>query len=109
MVRMGDNPQNLGPKGLFHILNGTQGGIKGLHDKGNHKAQNEAKGQLLVKKAEAEGEKLRNRAMMGVGGSTIVALEAARSLTLSNITISTVETDLLDIDGMATKLGVPER
>jgi regulator of protease activity HflC (stomatin/prohibitin superfamily) len=71
------------------------------------KAQNEAQGQLLVKKAEAEGEKLRNRAMMGVGGSTIVALEAARNLNLSEVMISTVDTDLLDIDKMATKLGVP--
>ena len=44
----------------------------------------------------------------GVGGSTIVALEAARNLNLSEITISTVEVDLLDIDEMVTKLGVPE-
>jgi hypothetical protein len=57
--------------------------------------------------AEAEGEKLRNAAMIGVGGSTIVALEAAKNLNLSDVTISTVDTDLLDIDSMATKLGVP--
>lgn len=71
-------------------------------------AQLKAKGELLVKKAEAEGEKLRNAAMMGVGGSTIVALEAAKNLNLSNITISTVDTDLLDLDEMATKLGVQD-
>jgi hypothetical protein len=71
------------------------------------KAQKEAEGQLLVKKAEAEGEKLRNRAMMGVGGSTIVALEAAKNLNLKEVTISTVETDVLDVNAMATKLGVP--
>ena len=72
------------------------------------KAEKGAAGELLVKMAEAEGEKLRNAAMMGVGGSTIVALEAARNLNLSEITISTVEVDLLDIDEMVTKLGVPE-
>lgn len=72
------------------------------------KAQKEAEGQLLVKTAEAEGEKLRNAAMLGVGGSTIVALEAARNLNFSDVTISTLEIDLLDIDAMATKLGVPE-
>jgi regulator of protease activity HflC (stomatin/prohibitin superfamily) len=71
------------------------------------KAENGAKGQLLVKRAEAEGEKLRNRSMMGSGGSMIVALEAARNLRLSDIAISTVDTDLLDVNKMATKLGAP--
>ena len=71
------------------------------------KAQKEAAGQLLVKKAEAEGERLRNMAMAGPGGSVIVALEAARNLNLSDITVSTLETDLLDVDKMVTKLGVP--
>ncbi len=68
-------------------------------------AENGAEGKLLIKKAEAEGEKLRNSAMQGVGGSTIVALEAARNLNISNITISSIDTDLLDIDAMASKLG----
>jgi regulator of protease activity HflC (stomatin/prohibitin superfamily) len=68
-------------------------------------AQKGAEGQLLVKKAEAEGESLRNLAMTGVGGSTMVALEAARNLNLGDITISTVDVDLLDIDKMAAKLG----
>ena len=71
-------------------------------------AELEAKGNLLVKRAEAEGERLRNQSMQGVGGSTIVALEAAKNLNLKEITISTVDTDLLDVDKMATKLGVPE-
>ena len=70
-------------------------------------AEKEAEGQLLIKTAEAEGERLRNKAMTGVGGSVMVALEAARALNLSNVTISTIDTDLLDIDGIATKLGVP--
>ena len=71
-------------------------------------AEKTAKGNLLEKQAEAEGERLRNQAMQGVGGSTIVALEAAKNLNLKEITISTVETDILDVDKMATKLGVPE-
>lgn len=73
------------------------------------KAENQAKGELLVKTAEAEGEKLRNQAMIGVGGSTIVALEAAKNLTFSDVTVSTVDVDVLDIDKMATRLGVPEK
>jgi len=70
-------------------------------------AQKEARGQLLVKTAEAEGEKLRNKAMMGVGGSVLVALEAAKNLNFSDVTISTVDTDVLDIEKMVTKLGMP--
>ena len=70
-------------------------------------AQKDAQGQLLVKTAEAEGERLRNKAMMGVGGRVLVALEAAKNLNLSDVTISTVDNDLLDIGKMATKLGVP--
>lgn len=70
-------------------------------------AEKEARGKLLVKKAEAEGERLRNEAMQGAGGSIIVALEAARNLNLADVTISTVDIDLLDVDAMATKLGAP--
>jgi len=72
-------------------------------------SRKEAKGMLLLKTSEAEGERLRNRAMQGVGGSTIVALEAAKNLNLSDVTISTIGTDLLDLDAMADKLGVPEK
>lgn len=68
-------------------------------------AEKGAEGELLVKKAEAEGERLRNEAMMGVGGSTIVALEAAKNLNFKDVTISTLDIDILDIDKMATKLG----
>jgi len=70
-------------------------------------AQKQAEGILLVKQAEAEGERLRNEAMQGVGGSTIVALEAARNLNLTDVSISTVYIDFLDIDAMATRLGLP--
>ena len=72
------------------------------------KAQREARGQLLLKMAEAEGERLRNKAMMGVGGSVIVALEAAKNINLSDVTVSTLIVDLLDIDKMVSRLGMPE-
>ena len=72
-------------------------------------AQKGAEGSLLVKTAEAEGERLRNEAIQGAGGSVIVALEAARNLKLDDVTISTVDVDLLDIDGMVTRLGLPKK
>ncbi len=68
-------------------------------------AQNDAKGALLIKTAEAEGERLRNDAMRGAGGSTIVALEAAKNLNFGDMVISTMDMDLLDIEAMARKLG----
>ena len=70
-------------------------------------AKKDAEGHLQVKQSEAEGERLRNLAMQGVGGGIIVALEAAKNLNLEDVTISTVENDLLDIEAMATKLGAP--
>ncbi len=73
-----------------------------------YEAKKDAEGRLLVKQSEAEGERLRNLAMQGVGGEIIVALEAAKNLNLENATISTVENDLLDINAVVSKLGVPE-
>ena len=70
-----------------------------------YQTEKNAEGQLLIKKAEAEGEKLRNKAMQGVGGSTIVALEAARNLNIDSITVSSMNVDFLNLDEMATKLG----
>jgi regulator of protease activity HflC (stomatin/prohibitin superfamily) len=71
-------------------------------------AQREAEGDRLMKLAEAEGEKLRNQALMGVGGRVISALEAARNLQIGTVTVSTTDTDLMDLDAMASKLGVPD-
>ena len=68
-------------------------------------AQKRAEGELLVKTAEARGEKMRNEAMTGVGGSTIVALEAAKNLQLKEATFSTMNVDLLDVDKMVEKFG----
>lgn len=70
-------------------------------------AQKSARGTLLVKQAEAEGERLRNAAMLGVGGGIMAALEAAGNLHFEDITISTLNIDLLDLDAMATLLGAP--
>jgi regulator of protease activity HflC (stomatin/prohibitin superfamily) len=64
-----------------------------------------AQGELAIKQAEAEGERLRNEALSAEGGDTYVALEAARNLKINRITISTVGLDLLDVEGMAEKLG----
>ncbi|MBT3290028.1 MAG: hypothetical protein HN849_07210 [Victivallales bacterium] len=71
-------------------------------------AQKEAEGDRQVKLNEAEGEKLRNEALSSSGGSIIAALEAARNIKISQIAVSTNETDLIDLDFMASKLGVPE-
>ena len=43
--------------------------------------------------------------MQGVGGGTIVALEAAKNIRLGSMTVSTQSTDFLDLDKMADKLG----
>ena len=67
--------------------------------------QRGAEGQRLVKQAEAEGERLRNAALTGVGGSFIAAIEAARNLNITDVTVSTVDMDLLDVEGMAQRLG----
>ena len=69
-------------------------------------ARKGADGARKVAMAEAEGEKLRNDAIQGVGGSVIVALEAARNLRIDEATISTVNIDLLDINKMVEKLGL---
>lgn len=68
-------------------------------------AEKRAKGSLLIKEAEAEGERLRNEAMRGVGGSTIVALEAAKNIQLDDMIISTLDVDPVDLEEMAKKLG----
>ncbi len=74
-----------------------------------YKKKKVADGRLLIKKAEAEGEKLRRQAMTGLGGNMIVALEAARNINLADISISTQDIDLLDVDKMINKFGAPEK
>lgn len=72
-----------------------------------YKKRKLAEGRLLIKRAEAEGERLRRQAMTGMGGNLIVALEAARNINLADISISTQDIDLLDIDQMINKFGAP--
>lgn len=74
-----------------------------------YKKKKVAEGRLLIKKAEAEGEKLRRQAMSGLGGNMIVAMEAARNINLADISISTQDIDILDVDKMISKLGAPEK
>lgn len=64
-----------------------------------------AESQLLIKGAEAAGEKARVQAMSGPGGRVMVALEAARNLTIQKVDFSTLGTDALDVERMAEKLG----
>lgn len=71
-------------------------------------AKKSAEGQLAIKKAEAEGERLRNEAMAGQGGTIMAALEAARNIKISEITISTMQMDLLNLDKMLERLGLEE-
>ena len=70
-------------------------------------SQLQAKGEVLVRKAEAEGEKMRNQAMTGDGGRVLVALKAAQNLNLNEITVSTIETNPLDVKTMTESLGRP--
>ncbi|MCF6150219.1 MAG: hypothetical protein E3K37_16380 [Candidatus Kuenenia sp.] len=73
-----------------------------------YKQQRKAEGELLIKLANAEGEKLRREALSGLGGDIIVAMEAARNVNLADINISTIDLNLLDVDDMATRLGVSD-
>jgi len=78
----------------------------GQHARGDHYMHvKHASGELLVARAEAEGERLRRLAMTGLGGDLIVALEAARNVNLDDIVVSTQDMDLLDVEEMITKLG----
>ncbi len=67
-----------------------------------------AEASLLLRQAEAEGERAKTLAMSGPGGRALVALEAARNLQIQAADISTLGTDLLDVEAMAEKLGAPK-
>ncbi len=71
-----------------------------------YSSQLQARGEVLVRKAEAEGEKMRNQAMTGDGGRVLVALKAAQNLNLNEITVSTIETNPLDVKTMVESLGL---
>ncbi|MBI4221869.1 MAG: hypothetical protein HY607_04205 [Planctomycetes bacterium] len=73
-----------------------------------YKQQRKADGTLLIKYSQAEGERLRREALAGMGGDIIVAMEAARNINLADVGISSLDLNLLDIDDMATRLGVSD-
>ncbi len=68
-------------------------------------AQKEAEGTLKVRTAEAAGERLRNEALQGSGGDILVALEAARNINVTDVDVSTLNIDFLNLDAMVDKLG----
>jgi regulator of protease activity HflC (stomatin/prohibitin superfamily) len=68
-------------------------------------AQLMAKGSLLEKEAEANGERLKASALKGDGGANLVAIEAIRGINLEEVTLSTLSTDPLDVNDMISKLG----
>jgi hypothetical protein len=43
-----------------------------------------------------------------MGGDIIVAMEAARNMNLADLNISSLDINLLDVDDMATRLGVSD-
>lgn len=73
-----------------------------------YKQQRKADGTLLIKYSQAEGERLRREALAGMGGDIIVAMEAARNINLADVGISSLDLNLLDINDMATRLGVSD-
>ncbi|MEK6634960.1 MAG: SPFH domain-containing protein [Planctomycetota bacterium] len=73
-----------------------------------YKQQRKAEGTLLIKQSQAEGERLRREALAGMGGDIIIAMEAARNINLADVNISSLDLNLLDVDDMATRLGVSD-
>ncbi len=73
-----------------------------------YKQQRIAAGTLLIKQSQAEGERLRREALTGAGGDIIVAMEAARNMNLADVNLSSLDMNLLDVEDMATRLGVSD-
>lgn len=64
-----------------------------------------SRGTALERSAEAQGERLKALALMGPGGGNYVALRVVEALDLTNIAVSTLQTDFLDVDGMVRSFG----
>jgi len=62
-----------------------------------YSARKQADGQLLVKKSEAEGERLLNQSLARLGGTRLVALEAARNIRLKNFILSSEQFNPIDL------------
>lgn len=73
-----------------------------------YKQQRIATGTLLIKQSQAEGERLRREALTGSGADIIVAMEAARNMNLADVNLSSLDMNLLDVEDMATRLGVTD-
>lgn len=73
-----------------------------------YKQQRIAAGTLLIRQSQAEGERLRREALTGAGGDIIVAMEAARNMNLADVNLSSLDMNLLDVEDMATRLGVSD-
>jgi hypothetical protein len=69
-------------------------------------AELDAKGQLLMDNAKAEGERLRNNAVAGKGGATLVALEAARNINIKSAIFSTEQLNPLSLQAVSAALGI---
>ena len=67
--------------------------------------EKKANGQRLVKFAQAEGTRRLNSAMAGEGGRNVVALEAAKSLVLSDVTFPSAGFEWFNPYEMARRLG----
>ena len=74
-----------------------------------YKEERIARGNLLVAVSQAEGERHRRMAMVGVGGELVVAMEAARNLNLGDLSFSTQQVDMLDVESMINKLGASKQ
>ncbi|MGQ3684921.1 MAG: SPFH domain-containing protein [Candidatus Loosdrechtia sp.] len=82
--------------------------VKTMAEGDLYKQERIAEGTLLVKKAQAVGEQLRREALSGLGGDIIIAMEAARNMNLADVNLSSLDLNLLDVDEMATRLGVSD-
>ncbi len=71
-----------------------------------YSAQMRAQGELEVKLAEAEAERMRREALAVPGADVYVALEIARSLKLGELSISTQIFDPLDVEAFVKRLGL---
>jgi len=77
-------------------------------DADRYAAEKIAIGELLEKEAEAEGERLKAQALQSSGGRNLVAREMIRGLNLREMTISTIQTDFLDVEAMISRFGAGE-
>ncbi len=73
-----------------------------------YKQERKAAGELLIDTSKAKGEYLRREALSGTGGEIIIAMEAARNINLADLNVSSLDLNLLDVDEMATRLGVTD-